>query len=37
MSSYPCPDECGRIYGSIKAAMLCQCDQYDRNGRKRAA
>lgn len=28
MSSYPCPDECGRAYQSVKAAMLCQCDGY---------
>lgn len=33
--TYHCPDECGRTYGSIKAAMLCQCDQYDRNGYER--
>lgn len=31
----PCPEGCGREYGSIKAAMLCQCDQYDKNGYER--
>ena len=35
MSEYACPDDCGRTYGSIKAAMLCQCDAYDHNGRER--
>lgn len=29
MSEIPCPDGCGRTYQSIKAATLCQCDQYD--------
>lgn len=32
---HECPDGCGRTYGSIKAAMLCPCDQYDTNGYQR--
>lgn len=28
----PCPDGCPRVYQSLKAAMLCQCDKYDKYG-----
>ena len=31
----PCPEGCGREYGSIKAAMLCSCDTYDTYGYER--
>ena len=32
MPSYECPDDCGKTYQSIKAALTCDCDKYDRNG-----
>lgn len=29
---HECPEGCGRSYQSIRAAMLCQCEQYDQYG-----
>lgn len=26
---YPCPDECGKTWQSLKAALMCPCDRED--------
>ena len=36
MPNYECPDDCGRTYQSIKAAMNCPCQSIDGYGYPRA-
>lgn len=32
MPNYECPDDCGKTYQSIKAALMCRCQYENEHG-----